>query len=70
MPTPLITGDAASQQFLRERFHKLHAYSLFAWRGQMTKKEAHAEAWRRWLADRDRQMQIQAMIQRQRNSTI
>ena len=70
MATPLITGDAAAHQFLSEQFKRQHAYSLFSWRKQQTKAEAHAEAWRRLMEERERQRRIQAMIQQQRNQVI
>lgn len=70
MATPLISGDRQSQDFLAEQFRRQHQYSLFAWHQRMTKAEAHAEAWRRLMAERERQMMLQRLRQQAANSTI
>ena len=70
MATPLISGDRNAQAYLAEQYRREHQYSLFAWQQRMSKKEAHAEAWRRLMAERDRQRQIAEYQRRQQNQII
>lgn len=46
MATPIITGNAALQQYLAEKYRREHEYSLFSWQQRATKAEARAAAWR------------------------
>lgn len=72
MATPIITGNAALQQYLAEKYRREHAYSLFSWQQRATKAEAHAAAWRAMQEERERQKRLeqyrraQAMQQQRR----
>jgi hypothetical protein len=44
MATPIMTGNAQAQQYLMDRYRKLHYHNMFMFNPGISKKEAHAAA--------------------------
>lgn len=59
MATPIITGNAALQQYLAEKYRREHEYSLFSWKQRATKAEAHAAAWKAMREEIEKQKRLQ-----------
>jgi len=52
MPHPAFTGDARAAAFIQREYEKLHQQNLFIPDPRYSEREAHQEAFRRFLVAR------------------